>query len=65
MIDLMTMQGILWDDDLGKDPKVVPVPADMQAAAELARHAMVERSLSSMTSSRCAIWKAARSALMS
>jgi elongation factor G len=43
VIDLLTMQGILWEDDLGKDPKVVPIPADMQEAAEQARHTMVEK----------------------
>ncbi len=43
VIDLLTMQGVLWEDDLGKDPKVVAIPADMQAAAEEARHVMVEK----------------------
>ncbi len=43
VIDLMSMQGVLWDDDLGKDPKIVAIPADLQVAADEARHVMVEK----------------------
>ncbi len=43
VVDLLTMQGVVWEDDLGKDPKLVPVPADMQKAAEEARHLLVEK----------------------
>ncbi len=43
VVDLLTMQGVIWEDDLGKDPKLVPIPADMQKAAEEARHLLVEK----------------------
>ncbi|HEY5983319.1 MAG TPA: elongation factor G [Anaerolineales bacterium] len=43
VVDLLTMQGVIWEDDLGKEPKVVAIPAELQAAAQEARSAMVER----------------------
>jgi len=42
-IDLLTMQGVIWEDDLGKEPKVIEIPADLKKAAEEARHHMVEK----------------------
>ncbi len=42
-VDLLTMKGIVWEDDLGKEPKVIEIPADLQKAAEDARHQMVEK----------------------
>ncbi len=42
VIDLLTMQGIIWEDDLGKEPKTIEIPADLKKAAEEARHHMVE-----------------------
>jgi elongation factor G len=42
-VDLLTMQAVIWDDDLGKDPKIVPIPGELQQAAQEARHAMVEK----------------------
>jgi elongation factor G len=43
MVDLLTMKAIIWEDDLGKDPKVVDIPADLQKQAEEARSRMVEK----------------------
>jgi elongation factor G len=43
VVDLLTMTAIVWDDDLGKDPKVTEIPADLKAQAEEARLKMVER----------------------
>ena len=42
-IDLLTMQGVIWEDDLGKEPKIIDIPADLKKAAEEARHYMVEK----------------------
>jgi elongation factor G len=42
-VDLLTMKGIIWEDDLGKEPKVIDIPADLVKAAEDARLQMVER----------------------
>jgi elongation factor G len=42
-IDLLTMQGVVWEDDLGKEPKIIEIPTDLMKAAEEARHHMVER----------------------
>jgi len=42
-VDLLSMKSITWADDLGRDPIVGDVPADLQAQAEEMRHAMVEK----------------------
>jgi elongation factor G len=42
-VDLLTMTAVVWEDDLGKDPKVIDIPADMVKAAEEARQQMVEK----------------------
>lgn len=43
VVDLLTQKAILWEDDLGKEPKEVEVPPDLRAAVEQARHVMVEQ----------------------
>lgn len=43
VIDLLTMKAIVWEDDLGKDPKVVEIPEDLKQQAEEARAKMVEK----------------------
>jgi len=43
VIDLLIMQGVIWEDDLGKEPKIVPIPGELQKTAEEARHVMVEK----------------------
>ncbi|HQV94559.1 MAG TPA: elongation factor G [Anaerolineales bacterium] len=42
-IDLISMKAIVWEDDLGKEPIVTVIPADMQKDAEQARAKMVEK----------------------
>jgi elongation factor G len=43
IVDLLTMKAIIWEDDLGKEPKITDVPEDlMEQAAEARRH-MVEK----------------------
>lgn len=43
MVDLLTMKAIVWEDDLGKDPIVTDIPADLQKQAEESRAKMVEK----------------------
>src|SRR5574341_5905 len=43
VVDLMTMKGVIWEDDLGKDPKEVDIPGELIAEARDARHLMVEK----------------------
>jgi elongation factor G len=43
VIDLMTMQAISWDDEMGRDMTYGPIPADMMEQAEAMRSTMVER----------------------
>lgn len=43
VVDLLSMKAIVWEDDLGKEPKVTDIPADLQKAAEEARAKMVEK----------------------
>ncbi|HVN14888.1 MAG TPA: elongation factor G [Anaerolineales bacterium] len=43
IVDLLTMTATVWEDDLGKDPKSIDVPADMKEQAKEARAQMVEK----------------------
>jgi elongation factor G len=43
VVDLLTMKAIVWDDDLGKEPKILEVPADLKQQAEEDRAKMVEK----------------------
>ncbi len=43
VIDLMNMQAIYWEDELGREPRVAEIPAEMQQEAEEKRAFMVER----------------------
>jgi len=43
LIDLLTMQAWVWEDDLGKEPKAIEIPADLKQQAEEARAKMVEK----------------------
>jgi len=42
-VDLLSMQGVIWEDDLGKEPKIIAIPVDLEEAAKEARHQMVEK----------------------
>ncbi len=44
IIDLLSMEAAVWDeDDLGAEPKIVPIPDNMTAEAEEARGIIIER----------------------
>ena len=43
VVDLLEERAILWEDDLGKEPKVVDIPDELKAEAREARAYMVER----------------------
>jgi elongation factor G len=43
VVDLLTMKAIVWEDDLGKDPKVVEIPDELKQQSEEARAKMVEK----------------------
>ena len=42
-IDLLEQKAVVWEDDLGKDPKVIEVPEDLKAQVQEARAYMVEK----------------------
>ncbi|NJC96614.1 MAG: elongation factor G [Anaerolineales bacterium] len=42
-VDLLDMKAVVWEDDLGKEPKVIEIPADMREQADEARAKMVEK----------------------
>ena len=42
-VDLLDMKGVIWEDDLGKEPKIIEIPDDLKQAATEARHLMVEK----------------------
>lgn len=43
VIDLLGMKAIIWEDDLGKEPKIVEIPEDLKSQAVEARAHMVEK----------------------
>ncbi|MGE5376930.1 MAG: elongation factor G [Bacteroidota bacterium] len=43
VIDLLSMQATIYEDDLGREPRVVEIPADLKEEAEQARRHMVEK----------------------
>jgi len=43
VVDLLEQKAILWEDDLGKDPKITEIPEELEAPAQEARAYMVER----------------------
>ncbi len=43
VVDLLEQKAILWEDDLGKEPKIVDVPDDLKEQVRVARANMVER----------------------
>lgn len=43
MVDLLEMKAVLFDDELGKEPKIVEIPADFVQQAEEMRRVMVEK----------------------
>lgn len=42
-VDLLTMKAVVWEDDLGKEPKITEIPDDLKAQAKEARAKMVEK----------------------
>jgi elongation factor G len=43
VVDLIEMQAIYWEDELGREPHYMEIPADLLPQAQEARHTMVER----------------------
>jgi elongation factor G len=43
VVDLLGQKTIIWEDDLGKDPKVIDIPEDVEAQVQEARAIMVEK----------------------
>lgn len=43
VVDLFTMQAILWEDETGQEPYVTEIPADLQEEAESLRERMIEQ----------------------
>ena len=42
-VDLLERKAVIWEDDLGKEPKVIDIPEDLKSQAEEARAYMVEK----------------------
>jgi elongation factor G len=42
IVDILTMEALIWDDDMGEKWRTEPVPDEMLAAAEEARHLLVD-----------------------
>jgi elongation factor G len=43
VVDLLEQKAIMWEDDLGKEPKVLEIPEDLKTQAQEARAYTVER----------------------
>ena len=43
MIDLLIMQAVYFEDELGKEPKILPIPDDLKTQAEEMRQQMIEK----------------------
>ncbi|MDP1547230.1 MAG: elongation factor G [Anaerolineales bacterium] len=43
VVDLITMKASIWEDDLGKEPKITDIPDELRTQAEEARARMVEK----------------------
>src|SRR5512141_669299 len=43
VVDLITERAIVWEDDLGREPREMDIPADMVAQTQEARARMVEQ----------------------
>jgi elongation factor G len=43
MVDLLSMKAIYFEDELGKEPRLAEIPADLQSQADDMRHLMVEK----------------------
>jgi elongation factor G len=43
VVDLIEMKAWVWEDDLGKDPKSIEIPADLKEQAEETRLKLVEK----------------------
>ena len=42
-VDLLSMKAVIWEDDLGKEPKIIDIPDDLKSQADDARAYMVEK----------------------
>lgn len=42
-VDLLTKSAVIWDDDLGKEPRTMDIPSDMAVEVEAAHARMVEQ----------------------
>jgi elongation factor G len=43
VVDLLSMQAMYWEDEMGREIKVTEIPADLLEEAKQARHHMVEK----------------------
>ena len=43
VVDLLEMKAIMWEDELGREPREGEIPANLLEEAKVARHTLVER----------------------
>src|SRR5438874_574980 len=43
VVDLILMQAIFWEDELGREPRYAEIPADLLTQAQAMRHEMIEK----------------------
>ena len=42
IVDVLEMKGLVWEDDMGKDPKTIEIPEDLKAKAQELHDKLVE-----------------------
>jgi elongation factor G len=42
VVDLVEMQGVVWEDALGMDPKTIEIPTELQEQAEAYHHQLID-----------------------
>ena len=42
VVDVLEMKGIVWEDDMGKDPKTIEIPEDLKAKAQELHEKLIE-----------------------
>lgn len=43
VVDLLNQVAVVWEDDMGREPRTMDIPVDLRPAVEAARHHLIEK----------------------
>jgi elongation factor G len=43
VVDLLNQVAVVWEDDMGREPRTMDIPVDLRPAVEAARHNLIEK----------------------